>query len=422
MSRSRNPWVLLGPIFVLVVLGVVSAGYVLVKQRFPVPFRDVYEVRAILPAADGVAPGFGQAVSVSGVKVGTISKASIEGETADVTFEIDRTKLPAVYRDARADLRPITPLSDMLVELDPGHAKRGRMADDGVIPLSRTSSPVPLSDLLSTLDADTRGFLEQLLTGLGQGTKDRAPDFRALLRSLGPTADQVRRITTALDGRRRELARLVTNLADVTDAARSDGRLGEVVVTGNRTLEAIAQEETSLRRSLADLPRTVSTAQQALSSAGRLSDELGPAARELVPPVRELPTTLRALKPLTDDFTTAVRGQIRPLVREAQPAVRDLQPTLRNLSAALPDVSRIVQAATYLTNELAYNPPGRDEGMLYWIAWAFHNFGSATSTADAHGALFRAIVMVNCHQMTTLVDLGPLFKALTGSAQLCPAT
>lgn len=421
MSGSRSRIGLLLPIVLLAILGIASAGYVLVQQRFPVPLRDVYRVRAVLPAADGVAPGFGQAVNVSGVKVGTITEAAISGRRADVTFEIDRGKLPQVYADARADLRPITPLKDMQVELDPGTTGAGAIRPGAAIPLARTSAPVPLSDLLSTLDADTRGFLTSLVAGLGEGTRDRAPDLRLLLRSLGPTTAQLGRITASLDGRRQELARLIHNVAAVTKAAESDGRLAEVVVSGNRTLTALARQDRDLRRSLDQLPGTLDSARRALGSAGRLADQLGPAARELVPPVRGLPRTLRALKPLTVDFDRAVRRQLRPLVSEARPAVAELAPAVHRLSGVLPDLTRVAQTGTYVTNALAYNPPGRDEGMLYWIPWFFHNFGSATSTADAHGALFRAIVMVSCSQLTTLVDLGSLFKALTGTANVCPS-
>ncbi|MGE4426647.1 MAG: MlaD family protein [Solirubrobacteraceae bacterium] len=412
---------LLAAIAVLMVVGLFAAGYVLVQQRFPVPFRDVYTVKAVLSAADGVAPGFGQAVNVSGVKVGTITEARIEGRNAHVEFEIDRDQLPAVYADARVDLRPITPLKDMLVELDPGTRRSGALDLDVEIGLAATTAPVPLGDLLSTLDADTRGFLTSLAAGLGEGTKDRGPDIRKLLRSLGPTAEQLGQVSNAIDGRRRELARLVSNIAAVTDAAESDGRLADLVTAGRTTLATVAAQETDLRRGLRELPETVTVADRALTSTGRLADVLGPAAKDLTPPVRDLKGTLGALRPLTVDFDRALRTQVRPLLSELQPVARELTPVVGNLRAVLPDVTRVLQVSTYVANTLAYNPPGRDEGMLYWIAWAFHNFSSATSTADAHGSLFRAIIMLNCNQISTLVDLGPLIKTLTGSAHLCPA-
>ncbi|MCK9248015.1 MAG: MlaD family protein [Solirubrobacteraceae bacterium] len=421
MSGGSNLRGLLVAIIGLMIVGLGAAGYVLVKQRFPVPFRDVYTVKAVLSSADGVAPGFGQAVNVSGVKVGTITEARIEGRRAHVEFEIDRDQLPEVYRDARVDLRPITPLKDMLVELDPGTRKAGVLPETQEIGLSATTAPVPLGDLLSTLDSDTRGFLTSLAAGLGEGTKDRGPDIRRLLRALGPTAEQLGDVTRSLDARRRELARLVSNIAKVTEAAESDGRLADLVTAGRRTLATVARQDADLRRGLRELPSTVTVADRALTSTGRLADVLGPAAKDLTPPVRDLTGTLKALRPLTVDFDRALRTEVRPLLKELQPVAREIEPLVTNLRTVLPDVSRVLQVSTYVANTLAYNPPGRDEGMLYWIAWAFHNFSSATSTADAHGSLFRAIIMLNCNQLTTLVDLGPLIKTLTGSAAICPS-
>jgi phospholipid/cholesterol/gamma-HCH transport system substrate-binding protein len=420
MSPMRERIRLTIPILLMFAVGIVSAGYLLIQQRFPVPFKDTYEVKAVLAAADGVAPGFGQSVNVSGVKVGTISAAKLKGDKANVTFTIDRDKLPAVYRDARADLRPITPLKDMQVELSPGTKTKGKLPEAEEIGVDATSAPVPLSDLLSTLDADTRTFLSGLIGSLDQGTKGRAPDVRRVLRALGPTTTQLGEITRELDTQRVALSRLVTNVAAVTKAAASDGRLADVVVAGNRTLNALARQDEPLRQTLAELPSTLRSADESLRTVGGLSDALVPALRDLNPPVAQLPTSLKALRPVTEDFSSLMRTSFRPAVKQTTPLAKDLGPSLANTARVLPDTSRVLQGLTGIVNELGYNPDKQvDQGMLKWLAWVGHNFNSVASTADAHGAISRALPIVNCSQAVEALDLNPILQLVTGTASAC---
>ncbi|MDX8153287.1 MlaD family protein [Patulibacter brassicae] len=409
-------------ILALTAAGLVALGYLLVKQRFPVPFRELYDVRVVLPAADGVAPGFGQPVNVAGVKVGTITEAELVDRQAHVTLQIDARQLPRVYRDARAQLRPVTPLSDMRIELDPGTPKAGVMPDGGLIAQRRATSPVPLATLLNGLDADTRDFLTALLASVGEGTADRAPDLRRALVSFGPTVAQLRAVSEALDGRRRALSRLVHNLSSVTEAAADDGQLTQLVQAGDTTLAALRRQDRPLRATLRQLPGALGAANEALTRAGSLSTALRPALDDLEPPIRGLAPTLRTLRPLAGDFADTVEREFRPLVRRAQPLATELAPALRQTSAVLPDLSRVLQTTQYLANSLAYNPAGRQEGMLYWINWFAHNLNSVASTGDAHGNFFRVGLLVSCSTLGAVHDLGPLLKGVLGVPDGgCPA-
>ncbi|MCK9249798.1 MAG: MlaD family protein [Solirubrobacteraceae bacterium] len=421
MTRILRTTRLAWPILLLIAIGMASAAYVLVQQRFPLPFRDTYTVRALLTDAGGVAPGFGQAVNVVGVKVGTITEAEVEGDRTAVTLEIERKKLAAVHRDASVHLRPITPLKDMRVELDPGTPEAGPLEDGAMVDADRATSPVAIGELLSTLDADTRSFLTNLVGGSDEATKGRGPDLRRTLRAMGPTTAHVRRISARLDDRRRRLARLVTNIAAVTRAARSDGRLAELLGTGRDTLAAIADQEAALRTTMRELPDTLRTADRALAEAGRLSTTLTPTLRELNPTVADLPRTLRDVEPLTAAFADLSRREFRPLLRTAVPIADEATATIRRLSAILPDASRAVQALTYVLNTIGHNPNTRDDqGYLRWLAWAGHNFNTVVSTSDAHGAVSRALPVVHCSSPTYLLDLGPLLHLLTGTSDACP--
>jgi hypothetical protein len=50
-----------------------------------------------------------------------------------------------------------------------------------------------------------------------------------------------------------------------------------------------------------------------------------------------------------------------------------------------PHLSKAFSVLNYVVNELGYNPPGAEEGYLFWTAWFFHNADSILSIEDAQG-------------------------------------
>jgi phospholipid/cholesterol/gamma-HCH transport system substrate-binding protein len=417
MSPRRRVYLRFFIVFMLLGgIGLAASVYLLIEERAPLPFQDVYTVKAEFSAADGVVSGLGQPVNVVGVKVGQVVGAQLVDGRALVTLEIQRHQLPRLYQNATAVLEPITPLNDMQINLTPGAPPAAPLAPGDTITVGQTNAPVPLSDLLSTLDGDTRTFFTSLIASLDQGTAGRGPDMRRVLLALGPTTAQAGRITRAVSQRRVALARLVHNVAVVTRAASRDSQLASLVVAGNQTLQALAREDVPLRQAIAKLPATLDVARSTLVSLEPFAQKLGPTVSALLPAVRRLPATFSALRPFAHAGTAAVSGEIRPLVREAQPLVSELAPTVTTLSGATPHLSRSFEILTYLANELAYNPGGKNQGFLFWTAWAFHNFNSVISVGDAHGGIGRAQVMANCYGAQQLAAV----QKTLGILGLCP--
>ena len=384
-------------IIALVVIGTASAVYVLANQGTGwQPFADTYKVKAEFRHANGI-ESLGQPVNVAGVKVGSVIAADLGGDgNAVVTLRIQRDALPRVYSNASALIAPITPLGDLSIALDPGRAPGRPVQEGSTIGTAATADPVPLESLLSALDGDTRRFMSSLIVSLQQGTHGRETDLRRALATLGPTTAQVGHLSKKLARRRVALAGLVHNLAVVTRAATRDRQLGQVVEAGNATLESVASEDTSLRRALDRMPRTLATTRRTLDTAATFSRELGPTLRALQPAVRRLPATLDAIPGFANLATAVIRGEVRPLVSAAQPLGLDLGRATPKLNALAPNAVRDLQALNYLFNDLARNPPGDDEGGLFWFSWFVHNWQSVLSVDDAHGTIGRATVLANC--------------------------
>jgi phospholipid/cholesterol/gamma-HCH transport system substrate-binding protein len=110
----------------------------------------------------------------------------------------------------------------------------------------------------------------------------------------------------------------------------------------------------------------------------------------------------------------------RPVLREAVPLDRDLAAVSRGLHATSPDIRSAFKVLDYTANELSYNPPGRDEGYLYWLAWASHNVDSVLSVEDAHGAAAHGLVLTSCSSLAAQPGLTPLVLLFTGQIPTCP--
>ncbi len=406
----------------LMVLGAISGAYILVNQRLSIPFNDRYTIHAELSSASGLAPGLGQAVNVAGVRVGQISGSRLIGGRARIAMEIDPGKLPRVYENARAELVADTPLKDLVIELGPGRPPAEPLADGGLIPIGSTSPPVDSDELTNALDADTRAYFDLFVRGFADGTRDRGGDMHQLLKALSPTARQTREITEALAGRRHALKRLVTNLTILTKAAASkDEEIGAVVETANATLQSVASQTTALDAALAKLPGTLSSLRTSLTDAGEFADELQPTLTALLPSVRKLPDALRDARPLVRAAEPVLRTRLRPLVRATIPLARDLAPTARRLVRQTPDLTQAFQVLTYAVNELAFNPPGSDEGYLYWLAWFAHNAASVGSTQDAHGPVTRGLAIFSCDSLGPNTVLSAVLPLVFAELPVCPS-
>lgn len=401
----------------------VAAGvgaYILGHQRLHFPWQQRYTLVGEFSTAQAVTPGQGQTVTVAGVKVGDITEVTLKDGLARVKMRIDPAKLSAVHSDARMLLRPKTGLQDMTVELEPGTDSAPKLHDGDVLPVARTLPSVNMDEVLAQLDADTRDWLTALVSAGAGGLRDRGLDLRAIFKAGAPTLERTRKVTAAINGRRRDLAVLVGDLRLLGDSAASkDAEIAQLVEAGDATLAALARHDTELSDALGRLPGTLSAAQAALLSAQPFAEKLGPTLTALRPAVRRLAPAASQLDPLLRDALPATK-RIRSLTREALPVAADLAPTLADLSTVTPKLSSSFRVLQYVTNELGYNPPGSEEGYLYWLTWFAHNAASILSVQDAQGGVWRGALMLSCSSYGLLQQTAPLLHdALTPPS--CPA-
>jgi phospholipid/cholesterol/gamma-HCH transport system substrate-binding protein len=396
----------------LVVVALLVGGYILSQQRFSlprgVPFfgSDFVTYKAELQSAQSVTPGQGQTVQVAGVDIGEISKVDLVGGRAVVSMKIRRKYTP-IYTDATALLRPKTGLNDMVLQLSPGSKSSGELAAGGTIPVSQTLPNVNFDEILASLDSDTRSYLQLLVGGGADGLGGQGRRLSGTLKRFEPTGRRLARLNGALARRQANIRRTIHNFRLLSEAlGDKDDQLATLVGSSDRVFRAFADQDARLREALRLLPGTLDATDKGLAKADTLGTQLRRTLGGLRPAARALGPTLRQVRPFLVDTAPVIQNQLRPFSRDVLPTVRDLRPAARDLAVVTPRLTTSLGVVNQLLNELAYNPPGSEEGFLFWTSWANHAGASVFSTQDAHGPVRRGLVVTSCASLALLQNIG----------------
>ena len=407
-------------VFAFMALAGATAVYIARQERLRYPWEHVMRVSADFSSGQAVTPGQGQQVTIAGVKIGEIGKVELKDGRARIRMDIDPDKAGPIYRNAKLLLRPKTGLNDMSIQVDPGTPDAAPLRDGDVLPEAATQPNVNPDEVFAGLDADSRRYLSIVANAGGQGMKGRGVDLRRIIRAGYPTLKDAAVLTKALADRRAKLERLIANLRALSHAtATKSGDLTRLVKATSAVVTTVGAREQKLGAAVDRLPAALGATREALSQSKALASELAPAAQTLRPMARELGPALVAARPLLRDATPVVRDHLRPLVRQATPLVRDLRPAVDAVNKSLPPLIATGKDANYIVNELLYNPPGAEEGFLFWTAWFFHNAASILSVEDAHGVAWRGLVVVGCSSLGTVTAAAPALAPLKESG-ICP--
>ncbi len=396
-------------IIVLLLLSAAVAGYILNHERLRFPFFQSaqFTMNAAFSTAQAVTPGQGQSVRVSGVQIGSISGVTLRNGIAVVQMQIDQQYKHLIRADATAVLRPRTGLQDMFIELDPG-SRSAPVAQPGfTIPINNTLPAVNLDEILSSLDADTRAYLNLLVNGAGQGLKGNGgSELAQVLQRFEPTHRDLARLNRAVAARGSNLRRFVNSLRRLNDAlVVKQAELAQLVVSSSQVFRAFASEDQAVSRAVADLPGTLTQTTATLIKVQAFAQQLGPTALHLIPAAQSLPAANAAISALAVPSAPIVQNQIRPFVIAARPLVRNLRPAAVNLAAATPNLSKTFVVLNHLANMLGFSPGGGQHGYLWWLAWLDHNARTLFSIQDANGVFRPLFLQASCTSYATLLQL-----------------
>lgn len=180
---------------------------VLLRPSLLLSWATAIQYQALFAEAGGLAPG--NAVTRSGVKVGTVSQVALRGNAVLVTFSV-KSSVP-LGSQTTAHIRTGTLLGQRILTLDSTGSRRLHAHD--IIPLTRTSSPYTLTDAVSDSTTDFAGTdtdtLNRALDTLSATLDQIAPQ-------LGPAFDGLSRLSRSINSRDETLRELLKHATDVT--------------------------------------------------------------------------------------------------------------------------------------------------------------------------------------------------------------
>lgn len=396
----------------LAAIGLAVGVYLVVQQRIhppswvPIVGEREFILHARVTAVDGVLPGQGQAVTVSGVKVGDIADVGLKDGLAVATLRIE-PRHGRVHPDATVLLRPKTGLKDMVVQLDPGSPRSGRPLKSGAT-LSQAQSlpPVDFDEILAALDSDSRAALQLLVGGAGQAlSRGGGHDLANTFRRFEPLSRNVATASRLVARRRTELRRLMGNLSKLaTELGARDQQLAEFVSGNEGVFRRFAAQDDALREAIRLLPDALSASDTALGKATTLGNTLSTTLAELEPSAKSLGPTLRDLRPFLRTTKPVLEDQLRPFAREAQPTAEILVPAARDLAKATPGLTTLAKVLNAIVDELAYKAPGQ-QSYLFYVPWASHNTNSVLANQDGAGPVRRSKILFSCGALQLLQSL-----------------
>jgi phospholipid/cholesterol/gamma-HCH transport system substrate-binding protein len=297
------------------------------------------------------------------------------------------------------------------------------------IPVSNTNPDVNPDEVLSSLDADTRAYLDLLVNGAGAGLK--APggsELAKVFQRFLPTHRSLAELNSVVAERGAALRSLIHSLRVLNGAmAVKQAQIVQLIDAASKVFNGWGSASANVSRAVADLPGTLQQTTSTLLKVERFAKIVAPASRNLIPAVQAIPAANAATSALAKPVTPILRTEIRPFVKAATPVVRNLRPAAQNLSSATPNLSKTFVVLNHLFNELGYYPGGGQHGYLWWLAWGDHNARSVFGTQDANGDFRQLFVQASCASLAQIANNAPPLQQiaynLTGilsTATLCP--
>jgi phospholipid/cholesterol/gamma-HCH transport system substrate-binding protein len=286
----------------------------------------------------------GDQVQVGGVPVGSVTGIALTHDyKALITIHVEGSLVP-LHQGTTAQIRvpSLTTVAGRYVALSPGPNNAPALASGATLPPGSAQGTTDLDQLFDTLNPRTRKGLQEFFVGEAEAYAGASQAFGTDLEYFSPALASADHIFAELTLDQRTFTNfLVKSAQALTTIAAHHEELTDLVGNGDRALEALGSEQTSLAQGVAQLPVTLQQGNRAFA---------------------QLPSTFAALRKLAhvagpDTKTlTPLFERLTPLVAEAGPVLHDLSVALSKPGPSN-DLTDVALALPTLARELASGSP-----------------------------------------------------------------
>ena len=285
---------------------------------------------------------FQDKIKLAGVVVGEITGVEkTDHGTTMVSMRVDPGVREKLGDSPSAAIRPTLVVGGIYyLALTPGGVGN-EFPDDGVIPLPRTTVPVELDRVLTTVNPPAQHGIQttvdQLDTTLAQGGE---PAIKGLVRTAPQVLAPAGGLLQSVNGTRPgvDLPQLVNGLERTAAVLnKRKGQLSAILDKLNGSSAALAASSKPLSAELAKAPEQLRVARAGLIDLQPTLDELKDVAPEFRPSARKLDKTLGELDPVISRARPVV-NDLNGLLDDAKPLLQRLEPTADRGSRVFDDV------------------------------------------------------------------------------------
>lgn len=314
-----------------------------------IPGRSYYTVHAELRDAGNLAPH--AEVRVAGNVVGQVLNPRFENGHGVLDLQLD-TGLRPLGSDSWLRVRPRSAIGEPYVDLHPSIGGRP-IPDGGTLAPAQSSAAVPLDQVLSTLDPQTRQHVQKLVADLGLGVAGRGEGMNrtlmtapAMVGDMDTAMSRLAEEPEPIRGFVRYGAATATAFANVTN------QLAGLFAPAADVMNTLWQQRAPLRATLATAPGALDSFRGALVHFDPALVNLRALAVDGLPALRAAPSAFRAAAAMLRTGTASVPPLNRTLLL-AQHAVPPTLSLLNSINPVLSPVKEALNAATPNVVELA---------------------------------------------------------------------
>jgi phospholipid/cholesterol/gamma-HCH transport system substrate-binding protein len=354
-------------------------------------------------------------IKIGGVAGGTVKDLKLtDHDTAMVKMELDKGAFP-IGVGAKAASRPVNLLGEKYVDLDPGDLSKP-VKSGTTIPISRTSRPVELDDVLNTLQPDVRARLRIFINEAGIALTGRGTDLNKTIDELPSALDQTTELVNSFSKENGVLGDLIERSDRVLARFSSKrGDLQDLVSSAADTLQVTADKRKELADTVRAAPGALKQLRGTMTQLADTSTRLEPFAAQIRRTAPPLTQTLKELPGFASDAKPALASlrstapSLTKLGTDARAPIKRLRPTADQLADFTKNVKPLVESF--------------DNQALKNLLRLMNGWSRTIAKSDGLGHIFGLRILIDKTLMTTVIDryISPNLPTATKAKQATPA-